>query len=129
MELDENSHLSADSRISDSNSMQVRYSERSGNAVVSTSEGLITHFSKEMFQPKNDNGDDEKPNIDEESKVPKLESFNSEYIIPETEHFSESEPGPINKGNFYIQGVPEVPFVPCNGEYKKNSNRKFPQNF
>ncbi|XP_033207525.1 transcription initiation factor TFIID subunit 7 isoform X2 [Belonocnema kinseyi] len=97
MELDENSHLSAESRISDSNSMQVRYSERSGNTVVSTSEGLITHFSKEMFQQKNDDGDDEKPNIDEESKVPKLESFNSEYIIPESEHFSESQSVPVNK--------------------------------
>ena len=100
MELDENSHLSADSRISDSNSMSVRYSEQSGNVVASTSSGLITEFSKEMFQAENDDGDDEKPNIGEESKIPKLESFNSEYIIPENEHFSESQAEPVKKGNF-----------------------------
>ncbi|XP_046743934.1 transcription initiation factor TFIID subunit 7 [Diprion similis] len=85
MELDENSRLSADSRVSDSNSMQVRYSERSGNH-ASGSSGLVTQFSKEMF-PGNDDG--EKPLVDL-SKVPKEETFHSEYMIPDD--FSRSQP-------------------------------------
>lgn len=94
LELDENSHISADSRISDSNSMQVRYSERSGNTVVSTSSGLITEFSKEMFDHSHV-GNEDKSHTEEEIKIPKLEAFNTEYIIPESDNFSESQS--INK--------------------------------
>ncbi|XP_011872876.1 PREDICTED: transcription initiation factor TFIID subunit 7 [Vollenhovia emeryi] len=83
MELDENSR-SADSRVSDSNSMQAAYSRSSNNAT--TSSGLVTEFSKDMFQ--NDNNDDteaEKQQGDEPTppKVPKLEQFHSEYMIPD----------------------------------------------
>ncbi|XP_018398248.1 PREDICTED: transcription initiation factor TFIID subunit 7 isoform X1 [Cyphomyrmex costatus] len=85
MELDENSRLSADSRVSDSNSMQAAYSERSSNNAT-TSSGLVTEFSKDMFH--NDtNGDmeTEKPQGETSPlKPPKLEQFHSEYIIPES---------------------------------------------
>ncbi|XP_011691831.1 PREDICTED: transcription initiation factor TFIID subunit 7 [Wasmannia auropunctata] len=82
MELDENSRLSADSRVSDSNSMQAAYSERSSNNAT-TSSGLVTEFSKDMFH---DNGDTETEKQQGESsplKVPKLEQFHSEFIIPD----------------------------------------------
>lgn len=88
MELDENSRLSADSRVSDSNSMQATYSERSSNNATNNS-GLVTEFSKEMFQ--NDNicdAEGDKPIQTTPTKVPKLEQFHSEYIMPED--FSES---------------------------------------
>ncbi|XP_015180105.1 PREDICTED: transcription initiation factor TFIID subunit 7 isoform X5 [Polistes dominula] len=88
MELDENSRLSGDSRATDSNSMQAAYSERSSNNAT-TSCGLVTEFSKEMFQNENNSeADGEKPTDTTESKVPKLEQFHSEYIIPDD--FSES---------------------------------------
>ncbi|XP_043473300.1 transcription initiation factor TFIID subunit 7 [Leptopilina heterotoma] len=90
LEFDENSRMSADSRISDSNSMQVRYSERSGNTVVSTASGLITEFSKDMFVQAHERNE-EKPSIEEEIKVPKLEAFNTEYIIPENDNFSQPQ--------------------------------------
>lgn len=98
MELDENSRLSADSRVSDSNSMQVPYSERSNNNAT-TSNGLVTEFSKEMFQ--NDNNGDvdttEKQQEEATTKEPKLEQFHSEYIIPD--NYTES-PVAVSKGNF-----------------------------
>ncbi|XP_066597789.1 transcription initiation factor TFIID subunit 7 isoform X2 [Prorops nasuta] len=82
MELDDNSRLSADSRISDSNSMPAMYSERS-NTNATTSGGLVTEFSKEMFDNENTTEcDGEKP-IVSPKKEPKLEQFHSEYIIPE----------------------------------------------
>ncbi|KAF3426459.1 hypothetical protein E2986_04589 [Frieseomelitta varia] len=87
MELDENSRLSADSRVSDSNSMQAAYSERPSN--IETNGRLCTVFSKEMFQ--NDNNveaEAEKPEDTSSSKVAKVEQFHSEYII--SENFSES---------------------------------------
>lgn len=99
MELDENSRLSADSRVSDSNSMQAAYSERSSNNAT-TSSGLVTEFSKDMFH--DNNGDMEIEKQQDEAtapKVPKLEQFHSEYIIPD--NYTES---PISvsasKGNF-----------------------------
>lgn len=99
MELDENSHLTADSRVSDSNSMQAAYSERSSNNVTMSS-GLVTEFSKEMFQ--NDNNGDteiEKQQDDATStKVQKLEQFHAEYII--SENYTESPSVSISKGNF-----------------------------
>lgn len=85
MELDENSHLSADSRVSDSNSMQAAYSERSSNNAT-TSSGLVTEFTKDMFQNDN-NGDTEAEKQQDESTLPKqskLEQFHSEYIMPES---------------------------------------------
>lgn len=85
MELDENSRLSADSRVSDSNSMQAAYSERSSNNAT-TSSGLVTEFSKDMFHNDN-NGDTETEKQQGEStppKVAKLDQFHSEYIIPES---------------------------------------------
>jgi len=85
MELDENSRLSADSRVSDSNSMQAAYSERSSNNAT-TSSGLVTEFSKDMFHNDN-NGDMETEKQQGESnpiKVQKLEQFHSEYIITES---------------------------------------------
>lgn len=99
MELDENSHLSADSRVSDSNSMQAQYSERSNNNATA-SNGLVTEFSKEMLQNDN-NGDTEAEKQQEEattSKVSKLEQFQSEYIIPD--NYTESPPVSVSKGNF-----------------------------
>ncbi|XP_015598095.1 transcription initiation factor TFIID subunit 7 [Cephus cinctus] len=88
MELDENSRLSGDSRVSDSNSMQVRYSERSGNN-VSVNSGLITEFSKEMFQGDGDGETDADKSVNDPSKIPKIEQFHSEYIIPDS--YSESQ--------------------------------------
>ncbi|XP_032683954.1 transcription initiation factor TFIID subunit 7 [Odontomachus brunneus] len=96
MEIDENSRLSVDSRVSDSNSMQVPYSERSNNNAT-TSNGLVTEFSKEMFQNDN-NGDAEAEKQQEEAtpaKVPKLEQFHSEYIIPDS--YTESPPVSVSK--------------------------------
>ncbi|EGI57886.1 PREDICTED: transcription initiation factor TFIID subunit 7 isoform X1 [Acromyrmex echinatior] len=84
MELDENSRLSADSRVSDSNSMQAAYSERSSNNAT-TSSGLVTEFSKDMFHDTNGDTEAEKPQGESSPlKAPKLEQFHSEYIIPES---------------------------------------------
>lgn len=94
--------MSGDSRISDSNSMQVRYSERSGNTVVSTASGLITEFSKDMFVQAHE-GTGEKPNVEEEVKVPKLEAFNTEYIIPESDNFS--QPQSTSKGTILLLSI------------------------
>ncbi|XP_015435880.1 PREDICTED: transcription initiation factor TFIID subunit 7 [Dufourea novaeangliae] len=87
MELDENSRLSADSRVSDSNSMQATYSERSNNN-TNTNSNLVTEFSKEMFQNDNIETEGEKPVDTTPTKVSKLEQFHSEYILPD--NFSES---------------------------------------
>ncbi|CAD1481208.1 unnamed protein product, partial [Heterotrigona itama] len=94
MELDENSRLSADSRVSDSNSMQAAYSEKPSN--IETNGRLCTVFSKEMFQ--NDNNveaEAEKPEDTSSSKVTKVEQFHSEYII--SENFSESPSASASK--------------------------------
>lgn len=96
MELDENSRLSVDSRISDSNSMQVRYLEQSTNEPSMSSEPLITEFSKEMFEIE-ETIEDVKPEI-EDIKVPKIENY-EEYDV--SENFSESNNTIFNKGNFY----------------------------
>lgn len=98
MELDENSRLTGESRVSDSNSMQATYSERSSNNAT-TSSGLVTEFSKEMFQ--NDNNDIEIDKQQDEalpSKISrtKLEQFHSEYIISES--YTESPPIAVSKG-------------------------------
>lgn len=86
MELDENSRLSADSRVSDSNSMQAAYSERPSN--IEANNRLCTVFSKEMFQSDNNmEADVEKTEDTSLSKVPKVEQFHSEYII--SDNFSE----------------------------------------
>lgn len=99
MELDENSRLSADSRVSDSNSMQAAYSERSNNTTTANN-GLVTEFSKDMFQSSN-NGDmetDKQQNEVSPAKESKLEQFHSDYII--TDNYSESPPVSTSKGNF-----------------------------
>lgn len=93
MELDENSHLSADSRVSDSNSMQATYSEKSSNNAT-TSSGLVTEFSKEMFQNDN-NGDVETEKQQDETKTQKLEPFHGDYII--TENYTESPSASVSK--------------------------------
>lgn len=96
MELDENSHLTADSRVSDSNSMQAAYSERSSNNAT-TSSGLVTEFSKEMFHDNNGDAETEKQQDDATStKVPKLEQFHAEYII--SDNYTESPTVSISKG-------------------------------
>lgn len=97
MELDENSRLSADSRVSDSNSMQAAYSERPSN--IETNGRLCTIFSKEMFQNDN-NVEAEKPEDTSSSKVAKVEQFHSEYII--SENFSESPSASASKGIIYL---------------------------
>jgi hypothetical protein len=102
MELDENSRLSADSRVSDSNSMQAAYSERSSNNAT-TSSGLVTEFSKDMFQNDN-NGDMEIEKQDEGTpqKVQKMEQFQSEYMISDNYTEAIITPASISasKGNF-----------------------------
>lgn len=102
MELDENSHLTADSRVTDSNSMQAAYSERSSNNAT-TSSGLVTEFSKEMFQNDN-NGDIEAEKQQDETtsiKEPKLEQFHCEYIIPDNTDYTELPPAiSVSKGNY-----------------------------
>lgn len=85
MELDENSRLSADSRVSDSNSMQATYSERSNNNAT-TSSNLVTEFSKEMFQNDNMEGEAMKQEDTSPSKASKVEQF-QEYIL--TDEFTE----------------------------------------
>lgn len=98
MELDENSRLSGDSRVSDSNSMQATYSEKSSNNAT-TSGGLVTEFSKEMFQ--NDNNGDVETEKQQDETVPKaqkLEQFHADYII--TENYTESPSASVSKGNF-----------------------------
>lgn len=114
MELDENSRLSADSRVSDSNSMQAAYSERSNNTTTANN-GLVTEFSKDMFQNSN-NGDmetDKQQNEAGSAKDAKLEQFHSEYII--TDNYSESPPVSTSKGNF---GLSPTLFV-CSYNDKK----------
>lgn len=96
MELDENSRLSAESRVSDSNSMQAAYSERSSNNAAANS-GLVTEFSKEMFQNESIETEGEKPTDTTPVKVPKIESFHSEYIIPD------SPPGPLSKDSVQMR--------------------------
>ncbi|KAL6439337.1 transcription initiation factor TFIID subunit 7 [Cataglyphis hispanica] len=96
MELDENSHLTADSRVSDSNSMQAAYSERSSNNATMSS-GLVTEFSKEMFQNDN-NGDAETEKQQDEAtsaKASKLEQFHAEYII--SDNYTESPQVSVSK--------------------------------
>ncbi|XP_033331174.1 TATA-box binding protein associated factor 7 isoform X2 [Megalopta genalis] len=82
MELDENSRLSADSRVSDSNSLQATYSERSNNN-TNTNSNLVTEFSKEMFQNDNTEAEGEKPVDATPTIVTKLEPFQPEYILPD----------------------------------------------
>ncbi|XP_076654590.1 TATA-box binding protein associated factor 7 [Halictus rubicundus] len=82
MELDENSRLSADSRVSDSNSLQATYSERSNNN-TNTNSNLVTEFSKEMFQNDTAETEAEKPVDPTPTIVPKLEPFETEYILPD----------------------------------------------
>lgn len=76
--------------VSDSNSMQAAYSERSSNNAT-TSSGLVTEFSKDMFHDDN-NGDTETEKQQSESsplKATKLEQFHSEYMIPDNNtHYS-----------------------------------------
>lgn len=98
MELDENSR-SADSRVSDSNSMQATYSEKSSNNAT-TNSGLVTEFSKEMFQNDN-NGDVETEKQQTETgptKAQKLDQFHADYIV--TENYTESPSVSVSKGNF-----------------------------
>ncbi|XP_076277689.1 TATA-box binding protein associated factor 7 [Lasioglossum baleicum] len=82
MELDENSRLSADSRVSDSNSLQAAYSERSNNN-TNTNSNLVTEFSKEMFQNDTTETEAEKPVDPAPTIVPKLDPFQPEYILPD----------------------------------------------
>lgn len=87
MELDENSRISADSRVSDSNSMQVGYSDRLASNNSSSSH-LVTEFSKDMFQPENsrEGFQHTKPIKVEESveeKAAKIENFTSEFMVPD----------------------------------------------
>lgn len=97
MELDDGSRMSAESRVSDSNSMQVRYSERSGQEGVTCTE-LVTEFSKEMFHPDNSNtGDGTKIESNSPTKLTKLENFHSEYMIPDSYNESQSSSAP--RGN------------------------------
>lgn len=86
MELDENSRLSADSRVSDSNSLQAAYSERSNNN-TNTNSNLVTEFSKEMFQNDTTETEAEKPVDPTPTIVQKLDPFQPEYILPD--NFSE----------------------------------------
>ncbi|XP_011505446.1 PREDICTED: transcription initiation factor TFIID subunit 7 isoform X1 [Ceratosolen solmsi marchali] len=92
MELDENSHLSVDSRVSDSNSIQVGYSEQSANVLSTNSGSLVTEFSKEMFESE-EIIEDIKIDI-EDVKIPKIEGFD-DYEI--SENLSESQNTMINK--------------------------------
>ncbi|XP_054008972.1 transcription initiation factor TFIID subunit 7 [Hylaeus anthracinus] len=93
MELDENSRLSADSRVSDSNSLQATYSERSNN--TATNNSLVTEFKKEMFQNDNNGETESEKPVEISTKMPKLEQFHSEYIIPDD--FSEIPAAPLLK--------------------------------
>lgn len=93
MELDESSRLSVDSRISDSNSMQVRYLEQSTNEPSVSNEPLVTEFSKEMFEIE-ETVEDVKPDI-EDIKIPKIENY-EEYEM--SENFSEIPNVIFNKG-------------------------------
>ncbi|CAG5108716.1 Similar to Taf7: Transcription initiation factor TFIID subunit 7 (Drosophila melanogaster) [Cotesia congregata] len=94
VELDETSRISADSRVSDSNSMQVGFSERSGQDTNTCSE-LLTEFSKDMFPPQIPYDQENKPNVEDVQKIPKIEDFHSEYIIPDDSSPSMS----TNKGS------------------------------
>ncbi|KAK0084994.1 hypothetical protein PV325_005991 [Microctonus aethiopoides] len=94
MELDDNSRLSADSRVSDSNSLQVGYSERSGQDTNTCSQ-LLTEFSKDMFPSENTEEQDNRTADENVSKTPKIEDFHSEYIIPES--YSENAPIAVPK--------------------------------
>ncbi|KAH0949676.1 hypothetical protein HN011_010447 [Eciton burchellii] len=82
MELDETSRLTGDSRVSDSNSIQATYSGRSSNNAT-TSSGLVTEFSKEMFQNDNNDIEIDKQESRSPTKIPKMEQFHSEYILPD----------------------------------------------
>ncbi|XP_057326267.1 transcription initiation factor TFIID subunit 7 [Microplitis mediator] len=95
MELDETSRLSADSRVSDSNSMQVGFSERSGQDTNTCSQ-LLTEFSKDMFPSQTSDEQDNKSSVEGVQKVPKIEDFHSEYIIPDD---SETPSMSSNKGS------------------------------
>ncbi|OAD60162.1 Transcription initiation factor TFIID subunit 7 [Eufriesea mexicana] len=87
--------LDVDSRVSDSNSMQATYSERSNNNAA-TNSNLVTQFSKEMFQSDNNmEVEVEKSEDASSSKLPKVEQFHSEYII--SENFSESPSASVSK--------------------------------
>lgn len=93
VEIDETSRLSADSRISDSNSMQVGYSERSRpDSNANNCNELVTEFSRDMFQSRSNDDN-------AEQKIPKVENpFHSEYIIPD--NYCDA-PVSIERGTLY----------------------------
>jgi hypothetical protein len=97
MELDETSRLTGDSRVSDSNSIQATYSGRSSNNAT-TSSGLVTEFSKEMFQNDNNDIEIDKQESRSPTKIPKMEQFHSEYILPD--NYIESPSISVSKGLF-----------------------------
>ncbi|XP_003427554.1 transcription initiation factor TFIID subunit 7 [Nasonia vitripennis] len=91
MELDENSHLSVDSRVSDSNSMQVGYSEQSVIVPSTSSDPLVTEFSKEMFESE----ETVEEVIDtEDVKIPKQEMLDAYEM---SQSYSESQNIMTNK--------------------------------
>lgn len=94
MELDENSRLSVDSRVSDSNSMQVKYSEQLLAGPSTSSDPLVTEFSKDMFMSEETIIEDIKPDI-EDVKIPKVENF-SHYDLLGND--SQSQNTMSNKG-------------------------------
>ncbi|KAJ8670654.1 hypothetical protein QAD02_001913 [Eretmocerus hayati] len=98
MELDENSRISVDSRVSDSNSMQVRYLEQSGNLQSSNAGSLVTEFTKEMFESEV-TVEDIKPEI-EDVKIPKIENFD-DYEISES--YPESHSAMINRDTIHAR--------------------------
>jgi hypothetical protein len=94
MELDENSHLSVDSRISDSNSIQVGYSEQSAHILSTNNAPLVTEFRKEMFESE-ESIETIKP-ITENLKKSKIEGFDHYEM---SDNLSESRNILNNKGN------------------------------
>ena len=89
MEVDENSHLSVDSRVSDSNSLQVQYSNQLVNVPSTSGTSLVTEFTKDMFNFENA---DENIKIEiKEEQVPKVDTVD-EYACNEiTESFIEPQ--------------------------------------
>ncbi|XP_058795503.1 transcription initiation factor TFIID subunit 7 isoform X2 [Phymastichus coffea] len=90
MDLDESSRLSVDSRVSDSNSMQVKYSGQLSGVPSTSGDPLVTEFSKDMFMSE-EIIDDMKPDL-EDVKIPKVENFNH-YDISGNDSESQSTMG------------------------------------
>ncbi|KAL7294592.1 hypothetical protein TKK_0011899 [Trichogramma kaykai] len=92
IDIDETSHLSADSRTADSNSIHPAHMEQSTNEPTTSKGPLVIEFTKEMFTTE-ESINDVKMEIEEEI-IPKVEPKYDSYEASES--YSESQNASMN---------------------------------